>query len=35
VERGHASNWAEANGEVVHLARNPAEVAEFLATRMG
>jgi hypothetical protein len=35
VERGHASNWAEANGEVVHLARDPAEVAEFLATRMG
>ena len=35
VERGHASNWAEANGEVVHLARNPAEAAEFLATRLG
>ncbi len=35
VERGHASNWAEANGEVVHLARNPAEVAEFLAARLG
>jgi hypothetical protein len=35
VERGHASNWAEANGEVVHVARNPAEVAEFLATRLG
>ncbi len=35
VERGHASNWAEANGDVVHLARDPVEVAEFLAARLG
>ncbi len=35
VERGHASNWAEANGEVVRVARNVEEASEFLAATLG
>jgi uncharacterized protein (TIGR00730 family) len=30
VERGHPSRWGEANGDVVHSARDAAEAAAFL-----
>ena len=34
VERGQASQWAEANGEVVHVASSVDEVADFFAKRL-
>jgi len=34
VERGHASNWGEANGDLVHPAADPRAAAEFLAARL-
>ena len=34
VERGHPSNWGESNGDLVHIARDPAQAAAYLEERL-
>jgi len=34
VERGHPSNWGESNGDLVHIAQDPAQAAAYLEERL-